>query len=338
MMRATVGVALLLVLTIALPSGAADTTVPPGESIQAAIDAAEPGDTISLVAGTYPGDVDFGGKAVTVVGLGPETILEGTGTGPVVTFDDGEGAGSVLDSVVVTGGSAPRGGGILILDASPVVIRTIVFANRAGSRGSGIHVERSSALIRNNLVIYNANSGLDPHAIEVVDASPTIVNNTVVRNDSNGIVLRGDSAAVILNNLLALNGSRGRGRGICDFSGGVGRIGHNLFWKNRKSALLTDGTDFRRIKKAEDRIGAPRLEGNADGSPPFRLRPRRPPKLGSRRLDRLTVADLAAGLRPRTDGRRLRAVDAGDPDPVHDDLDDSRNDIGFTGGPEAPAW
>jgi hypothetical protein len=338
-MRASTGLVVLLVLASAVPSGAADSTVQPGESIQAAIDAADPGDTISLVAGTYVGDVDFAGKAVTVVGLGPETILEGTGTGPVVTFDDGEGAGSVLDSVVVTGGSAPRGGGILILDASPVVIRTIVFANRAGIRGSGIHVERSSALIRNNLVIYNANSGLDPHAIEVVDASPTIVNNTVVRNDSNGVILRGDSPAVVLNNLLALNGSKGRGRGICDFSvGGVGRIAYNLFWKNRKSALLTDGTDFRKIKRAEARIGPPRLEGNVDGSPRFLLRPRRPPKLGGKRFDRLTVADLAEGLRPGEGGRRLRAVDAGDPDPAHDDLDGSRNDIGFTGGPEAPTW
>ncbi|MHC4861980.1 MAG: hypothetical protein ACYTDY_18015, partial [Planctomycetota bacterium] len=179
----------------------------------------------------------------------------------------------------------------------------------------------------------------DPHAIEVVNASPTIVNNTVVRNDSNGIILRGDSPAVVLNNLLALNGSKGRGRGICDFSdGGVGRIQYNLLWKNRKSALLTDGTDFKKIAKADARIGLPRLTGNVDGNPKFLLRPRRPPKLGSRRFKRITVAEFAAGLRPRDTGRRLRAVDAGDPDPAHADRDGSRNDIGFTGGPEAPLW
>jgi hypothetical protein len=34
--------------------------------------------------------------------------------------------------------------------------------------------------------------------------------------------------------------------------------------------------------------------------------------------------------------RRSRARDAGNPDPAYNDLDGSRNDIGFTGGPYAP--
>jgi hypothetical protein len=191
--------------------------------------------------------------------------------------------------VVVTGGSATLGGGVRIVGASPVVVRTIVIANRAVDRGSGIYVERSSAVIRNNLVIYNANAGGDPHAIEVVDAAPTVVNNTVVRNDSNGIILRGDSAALVQGNLLAWNGSKGRGRGICDFSGGRGEIRYNLFFRNRRSALLTDGTDFRRIAKAGKRIGAPRLVGNLDGNPRFRGKLKRPPKIGSRRFERLAA-------------------------------------------------
>lgn len=328
-----------LLLGAAMPAVAAADVWPvaAGGSIQAAIDQAVGGDLVALDAGSYPGDVDFAGKAITVLGLGPDTVLEGTGGGPVVRFDSNEGPGSVLDSVVVTGGLAERGGGIYIAGASPTVVRTIVFGNRARFQGSGIYVTGSSASIRNNLLLYNGTAAGDPHTIEVQSAAPAIVNNTIVRNDSNAVITRGSSAAIILNNVLAWNGSRGRGRGICDFSGGVARIGYNLFYRNRKAALLTDGIDFRKIGRAESRIGPPRLEGNVDGNPRFEMRSG-PPRPGSRRQERTTLADFAAGLQPRCDGRRQRTYDAGHPDPAYDDLDGTRNDIGFTGGPDAPTW
>jgi FG-GAP-like repeat/RTX calcium-binding nonapeptide repeat (4 copies) len=66
-----------------------DIIVNPGGSIQAAIDAANDGDRIVLVAGTFVGDVTVN-KAVTIVGAnqgidgtgvrGPESIIEGTVT------------------------------------------------------------------------------------------------------------------------------------------------------------------------------------------------------------------------------------------------------------------
>jgi hypothetical protein len=333
-----IGAALVTAL-LALPfsSGAAILAVSPGESIQAAIDQSAPGDVILLEAGLYTENIDFSGRAVTVQGLGLETILQGTGSGSVVTFSSGEGLDTVLDSLVVTGGSAERGGGIYIADASPTVIRTVIFNNEARLQGSGVYLTRSSAELRNNAVLYNHTGEGDPHSIEVVDASPNIINNTILRNDSNGIILRGDSPALIVNNLIALNGSRGRGRGICDFSGGVARMHYNLFWRNRRAALLTDGKDFRSIVRAERSIGPPRLTGNVNGNPEFTSR-RRSPRLGSRRFRDLTLEELLPGLQPRLDGRRQRAVDAGDPDLLHNDLDGSRNDIGMTGGPEAPVW
>jgi hypothetical protein len=324
---------------LALPclSEAAVFRVPLGESIQAAIDQSGPGDVVLLEAGVYAADIDFSGKSVTVEGLGVATVLQGTGTGSVVRFSSGEGPDSVLDSVVVMGGSAERGGGIYVARASPTVIRTVIFGNAARQQGSGVYVTRSSAELRNNAVLYNHTGAGDPHAIEVVDSSPTIINNTILRNDSNGIILRGDSPALILNNLIALNGSRGRGRGICDFSGGVATIHYNLFWLNRIAALLTDGKDFRSILRAERVIGPPRLTGNVRGYPEFSGR-RRFPRFGTRRFGNLTLEELLLGLPPRLDGRRQRAIDAGHPDPSHNDLDGSRNDIGMTGGPEAPLW
>jgi hypothetical protein len=122
--------------------------------------------------------------------------------------------------------------------------------------------------------------------IRIVGSSPTIVRNVVIGN-------------------LAVE----RGSGI---------------YKNRVAALLTDGTDFVRIRSAQQVIAPPRLEANLDGSPRFQ---RRPPGDASRAL----IPDhflLRAGSRPR-------AVDGGNPDPLYADLDGTRNDIGFTGGPFA---
>lgn len=334
--RVQTSLALVAALCAATGVEAATITVNPGESIQTAIDGAGPGDVIDVQPGTYVEDIDFGGKAVTVVGSGPDTILEGTGTGPVVRFESGETPASVLDSMVITGGSASTGGGVNIISSNPTVVRNIVIGNVAQLRGSGIYLRDSQSLVANNLIIYNETSAGDPHAIQTTDASPTIVNNTIVRNDSNGIFLAGSSGADIKNNLIGRNGSKGRGRGICDFSTGGTEITYGLFWRNRKSALLTGGKDFGKIRKAQLFFGAPRLVGNVDGNPELLLR--RPPKIGSKKFDQLTVADLAAELRPNPAGKRMRAIDAGDPDPAYNDLDATRNDIGFTGGPEAPLW
>jgi hypothetical protein len=312
----------------AMPATAATIVVGAGGSIQAAIDAAAPGDVLSVAAGEFNEDLDFRGKAVAVIGSGPDTIVRGTGGGPVVTFAAGEGPASVLDSVTVTGGVAARGGGIRIAGASPTVRRSIIVGNRAVARGSGVYLEASTAALFNNLIVYNGTAGGDPHGVEIENASPLIVNNTIARGDSNGLIVRGASSPLIANNVIAYNGAviegERRGRGICDFSGGQARIRYNVFHKNRVAALLTDGRDFRRMRGAQRQIAPPRLEGNLDGSP----LPRRP------RRDLDAVA-LPGDFLPSTTGR-ARAIDAGDPDPAYNDLDGTRNDAGFTGGPYAP--
>lgn len=317
---------------IALPPPAvpaAVVVVPPGASIQAAIDAAGDGDEIRLEAGTYEERIDFRGKAVAVIGVGPMSVLRGTGTGSVVTFDDGEPPDAILDSVLVTGGVADTGGAILVRNASPTIQRTILFDNRAVMRGSAVALEASNARLVNNLVIFNGSAGGDPHSIDVTAASPTIVNNTIVRGDSNGIIIRGASAPVVMNNIIAVNGSvtatDRRGRGICDFSsGGTAVIHYNVFSRNRVGALLTDGRDFAFIRGAQRTIGAPRLVGNVDGRPGFIGRV-------GRSAREAVLANFAL------DGRG-RATNAGNPDPAFDDRNGTRNDAGFTGGPEAPTW
>jgi hypothetical protein len=319
---------LFALLAHASVTRAATLPVLPGASVQAAIDAAAPGDVVLLAAGTHAGDIDFAGKAITVAGEGPGSILRGSGTGPVVSFTTGEGATSVLANLTVTGGLAERGGGIHVAGASPTIVGNVIIANRARTQGSGVYVEASSAALRNNLIAFNATAGGDPHSVEIQAAAPSIINNTIAHGDSNGLILRDASAAIVMNNIIAYNGSRvegdRRGRGICDFSGGLAVIHYNLFHRNRVGALLTNGTDFRRIRRAEREIGLPRLLGNLDGRPGFRNR-------RARAADEVSPDDFTLV----EDGR---ATDAGNPDPAFDDLDGTRSDLGFTGGPLAPAW
>jgi hypothetical protein len=319
----------LLTSLLAAPQSAAQTTVDVGQSIQAAIEAAAPGDVILVGPGTYGEDLDFLGKPVTVRGTGPHTIVEGTGEGPVVTFASGESFDSVLDSVTVTGGAAGSGGGVLISGASPTVLRCAVTANRASSSGSGVHVSGGSqARLFNNLVSFNVRQSGDPHAIQIVGSSPAVVNNTIVRNDSNGILVSGASSPVIMNNVIARNGSvvggAPRGRGICDFSGGQAKILFNDFHRNRVSALLRGGRDWRRATALQNAVDDPNVSGNVDGRPGFpRAGPKTPEKV---RCHDFEVCDDGSG----------RAVDRGHPDGGCLDLDGSPNTLGHLGGPFAP--
>ena len=265
---------------------AVDINVALDDSIQEAITASSDGDVLLLAAGTYNEDIDFVGKAITVRGDAEGTILEGTGNGPVVTFNTDEGRNSVIENLTVTGGNATRGGGILIENAAPSVKGSLVQINRAESSGSGIYILGGNtagdfALIQNNLIARNSavdrNAG-DPHGLQINTSSPEVINNTVVRNDSNGIFISGGGSSdpIIRNNIIAYNGTRRRsqrrGRGIC-FVGGAPddvAINNNLFFRNTIGDFFLNGQDFKRIGAAESNLNLDGFKDNLRGNPRFR--------------------------------------------------------------------
>jgi parallel beta-helix repeat protein len=64
-------------VVLAPAAGAATVTVQPGQSIQAAVDAAAPGTTIKLAPGVYHDNVEISKKAITIQGSGAgNTVLE----------------------------------------------------------------------------------------------------------------------------------------------------------------------------------------------------------------------------------------------------------------------
>ena len=209
----------LLGVVVALACGpsvwAGTINVLPGQSIQAAIDAASGGDEVVVAPGTYVERIDFVGKAITVRGTAPSdpavvaaTTIDGDSGGSVVTFASGETSSSVLQGLTVTNGTGTLGSG------RPGVYDDVLF-------GGGIYCVGSSPTICDNRVILNTAWG--GGGIYAGDCDPTISRNTISGNrgwsEGGGVNCRW-GAPVISENTITGNrgGSVGAGIYCCDSS------------------------------------------------------------------------------------------------------------------------
>ncbi len=139
----------------------------PFPTIQAALDAAQPGDTVQLAAGKYsgPGNVDlaFGGKAITLRGLprSPEVCVidcaDGVWQPPhrAIHFQAAEGSDTRVEGITFVAGQAVgdrppagSGGAILCQGASPTLVDCVFRGNRAYAGGAIALEESATQLIR----------------------------------------------------------------------------------------------------------------------------------------------------------------------------------------------
>ena len=167
-------------------------------TIQDAIDAASPGNTILISQGIYRENIDFMGKDVTVHGVdGPiKTIIDGDRVGSVVAFTSGETEEAVLDGFTLRNGSgtfiilAPFigfgsyvGGGIYLENSSPTITNCMITNNYA-YLGGGLYLRGSSPTITNSMIVRNRATGLahGGGGLYLEDSSPTITHCTVGSN------------------------------------------------------------------------------------------------------------------------------------------------------------
>ena len=112
-------------------------------TIQEGIDAADPGDTVLVAAGTYSGEnnrnLDFDGKEITVMSSGgrQSVTINADGQSRAFTFWHGEGPGAVLSGFTIQNGSAAYGGGIFLIGSSPTITDCDIVACTATSVSSG---------------------------------------------------------------------------------------------------------------------------------------------------------------------------------------------------------
>ena len=131
---------------------AADIFVDPtGSGIQAAIDAATPGDTIHIANGTYAENLAID-KSLTLQGQGlVHTIIDASGAGSGFTIS-GTAIVTITDLAVINGNAA-RGGGFDI-EADNVTLRRVQIRNCTAGRGGGVYVRGTSFTMEQSIVAY----------------------------------------------------------------------------------------------------------------------------------------------------------------------------------------
>ncbi|MCP3902625.1 MAG: hypothetical protein GY715_03230 [Planctomycetes bacterium] len=173
-------------------------------TIQEGINAAAPaGAEIVVSPGTYFEQLNTLGKAVNLhVAPGPgSVIVDGGGSGDVITIDTLEGPTTILEGLTIRGGGPPGGSGIHIDGASPTVRDCLIEINDGGL-GGGIHVTNLSNPIIDDCT-FNANTaGL-----------------------GGGIYIDGQSLPTITD---------------CDFLGNIAGIGGAIYVAEQSDGSITD--------------------------------------------------------------------------------------------------
>lgn len=229
---------------------AATINVPADQpTIQDAINAANPKDVVVVAPGTYFGNINFEGKAITVRSSGGAkvTIVDGGGVAPVVTFDTNEGPKSVLSGFTLQHGTSTfnsqyAGGGVYIYNASPTVKNNIIQNNTACNEGGGIAVLFSFALVENNTIQNNSQAdcsgGVGGGGVAIGGAGAVVLKGNHIENNSwtyggGGIVLDAAGSPTIENNFVIGNSAnQGSGGGIDIFNDSNALIVQNLFYGN----------------------------------------------------------------------------------------------------------
>ncbi len=360
-----------LILSLsAHPTLAATINIPADYStIQGAIDAAVDGDLILAAPGAYLENIDFLGKAITLRSQGnpSETIIDGNQNDSVVKFAADETEATHLDGFTIRNGHAESGGGIycyfssptitdcIIKDNSalaflgkgfgggigcdlsaPTIMNCLIVNNTAGSHGGGLYGRTSSPSITN--CVFKENGAGKGGGIYLDSSSPPITNSVFLNNDARyggGIACLNGCSSIITNCLFVGNGRTDGGKGgavSCEDASPT--ITNSILWGNFSEegpelSISSDSTltvSYSTVKGGEAEASLSIystliwLDGNIDSEPMF---------LGEDdfRLDEGSPC-----------------IDAGDPDPLRNDIcfppsqGAETNDMGAYGGPSACAW
>lgn len=212
-------------------------------SIQAAVDAAQPGDIIKIAAGRYTDvhariqsfntvtQVVYISKTITLQGgytitnwtaPNPEanpTILDAQGKGRVIYISGN--IAPTIDGLHVTGGMATTapGGGMVVANAAAVIRNCQIYSNTAASgSGGGAYLSYSAATLSHNIIAGNtASSGGGVYlsnSSAVLEANIITTNTATFAGGGGGGVYLYSSPATLNANTLTANTASGNGGGL----------------------------------------------------------------------------------------------------------------------------
>jgi hypothetical protein len=254
-----VAAAVMLLAGHAVRGRAAELRVPAQVAgIQAAIDLAQPGDTVLIDRGTYTGALVISGKSIVLA----SRFIE-TGDTNDISLTTITGSGTLL-SILATAGSTTTVRGLTFLNGSYQIENyarrmNVLDDHFIGCDADQMSFEGAGGLVRG---CHFRNSGDD--AIDVDDASdPDIEDNTIVSAGDDGIELRlqpytGTTMQVVFRNNY-MTGCREDGIQLIDYAGASSRdflIEGNVLVHNVKGGLtcMADGNTI------ENYLGAPMVE------------------------------------------------------------------------------
>jgi len=233
----------------------------------------------------------------------------------------------------ISANSAEMGGGILCSDSSPTISGNTISGNESSYSGAGIHCDKASPTIIGNTISANSVDWMGG-AIYCYCSNSTIIGNTICRNESyygsgGGIYFDQSSAYPFEFNEITLNNASGNGGGIYlqwsipimnknTVAGNTAALGGGLystssdpllsnciFWGNVPPQIYQTAT-------SNVRVGYSDIQGGYAGT-------------GNINADPLFVNAAQDDYRLQWDSP---CIDTGDPNPIHNDPDGTRADMG----------
>jgi len=213
-------------------------------SIQSAVDASLDNDTIMLEPGAYYENINMSGKKICIAShfidnsnplLINKTIIDGKGTGSVITCNTGEDTNTVIKGVTIqNGGNGVNGGGGISLSASGIRIQNCVIRNNSSTNfGGALFSDSPAAVIINNCDIYQNNSRNGGGI--AVKRGALIVTETRIHDNSadNGAAFYiSSSEAIIENSLVYGNNSVIYGGAVYAEDSSGYKLSGSVFYRN----------------------------------------------------------------------------------------------------------
>ena len=177
--------AVVATLAIAGTSFAATINVPGDQpTIRDAIGASSDGDVIAIAAGTYnEHTLNPSGKAITIGSASGnlDVTIDAQQGGGVFVIESGEGDGTVIMDLVITGGSGNEGGGIYCDNSNPTITNCTISNNTANFYGGGIYCWYSNPTITDCTITGNT-ANFRGGGIWGYNSNPTIIGCTITGN------------------------------------------------------------------------------------------------------------------------------------------------------------